>query len=164
MVTKGEFREDLYYRLNVVPIVIPSLKERKEDIFSLLHLFLEMVNEKYGTRKTIDNSLHDFFHSYHWPGNVRELANLIERLTLMSKSDILSIRDLPGEYTEYTSEEEISSDMTLKEVVEMAEKRALLQAVKTYKSTYEIAQALDTSQPTIVRKLQKYDIKPGDPT
>ncbi|MDM5338562.1 sigma 54-interacting transcriptional regulator [Fictibacillus enclensis] len=164
MVTKGEFREDLYYRLNVVPIVIPSLKERKEDIFPLLHLFLEMVNEKYGTRKTIDNSLHDFFHSYHWPGNVRELANLIERLTLMSKSDILSIRDLPGEYTEYTSEEEISSDMTLKEVVEMAEKRALLQAVKTYKSTYEIAQALDTSQPTIVRKLQKYDIKPGDPT
>ncbi|TYR81371.1 PAS domain S-box protein [Priestia megaterium] len=160
MVDSGDFREDLYYRLNVVPIMVPSLKERRDDILPLVQLFLRQANQKHAKQKEIDVKLHDFFYRYNWPGNVRELSNLIERMVLTTQSELLKIEDLPVEYTESTNSDLIFTQLlTLKEAVELAEKKVLSLAVEKYKTTYEIAEALETSQPTIVRKLKKYQLK-----
>lgn len=160
MVMNGEFREDLYYRLHVVPIVIPSLKERRDDILPLVQLFLSEANHKYDKHKEIDVKLNDFFYRYNWPGNVRELSNLIERMVLTTQGPMMKLEDLPKEYKESTNSTlSFTQLLTLKEAVETAEEKVLSLAVQKCKTTYEIAQALDTSQPTIVRKLKKYRLK-----
>jgi PAS domain S-box-containing protein len=160
MVQEGTFREDLYYRLNVIPIAIPPLRERKEEIHSFIHIFLNEINEKYGMKKELDAELTSFFYRYHWPGNIRELANLLEQMVLLNGEALLKIEHLP---VEYQNEEGVSSfknieRMTLKKAVELAEENLLRRAVEKYTTTYELAKALDTSQPTIVRKLKKYNI------
>lgn len=156
MVKKGEFREDLFYRLNVIPIHIPPLRERKEDILPLVEVFLRNVNKKYRKQKKIDPELKDFFYHYHWPGNIRELSNLIERIVLVNRDQLLKVHHLPPEYqNENTFHSNIPS---LKEAMEQAEKNILRMACKKYKTTYEIAEALQTSQPTVVRKLRKYNL------
>lgn len=160
MVNKGEFREDLYYRLNVVPLYIPPLRERKDDILPLIHHYLVKYNEKYRVSKELDRELKSFFYYYMWPGNVRELSNLIERLILTVPNQLLTLADLPEEYKGLPEGDIAVSheEMSLKEAVEIAEKKLLLKAAQKYRTTYEIAQKLKTSQPTIVRKLQKYNI------
>ncbi|UXH43514.1 sigma 54-interacting transcriptional regulator [Rossellomorea vietnamensis] len=160
MVHNGEFREDLYYRLNVIPIAIPPLKGRRDDILPLIQLFLQQTNHKYGKDKIIDVKLNDFFYRYNWPGNVRELSNLIERMVITTQGKELTIRDLPIEYKESNNSSLVFTElMTLKEAVEIAEEKVLSLAVNTCHTTYEIAEALGTSQPTIVRKLKKYRLK-----
>lgn len=160
MVRKGEFREDLYYRLNVVPLYLPPLRERKDDILPLIHHYLEKYNEKYRNSKELDRDLKSFFYYYEWPGNVRELSNLIERLILTVPNRLLTLSDLPKEYKGLLENNIPASDeeMSLKETVERAEKKLLLKAAQKYNTTYEMAEKLKTSQPTIVRKLQKYNI------
>ncbi|MFC7062132.1 sigma-54 interaction domain-containing protein [Halobacillus seohaensis] len=159
MVANGDFREDLYYRLNVLPVVIPSLRDRRDEILPLVQTFLEQSNRKYDMTKTINTELKDFFFNYDWPGNIRELSNLIERLVVTTPEDNIQVDNLPYEYRE-TKETNISSSsiVSLKEATEMAEVKVLGLAVEKYKNTYEIAKALDTSQPTIVRKLKKYNL------
>lgn len=159
MVKEGEFREDLYYRLHVVPIHVPSLKDRKEDILPLVESFRRKFNKKYELTKKIDQPLKEFFYQYEWPGNIRELANLIERMMLTIPTNELTFHDLPEEYKQnnyYLFEETI---LPLKETMEKAEKQTLLSAARKWSTTYEIARHLETSQATIVRKLQKYQIK-----
>ncbi|GAB3055388.1 sigma-54 interaction domain-containing protein [Virgibacillus ainsalahensis] len=157
MVAAGDFREDLYYRLNVIPIRIPPLRERKDDILPLIRLFLNQVNCKYQLDKAFDKDLKEFFLSYRWPGNIRELANLIERLAVMADDDTLHMDSLPSEYHQEKGrkEKEIKS---LKEAAESAESEMIAIAVEKYQNTYEVARALKTSQPTIVRKMKKYKI------
>lgn len=160
MVQNGEFREDLYYRLNVIPIAIPPLKGRRDDILPLIQLFLDQTNRKYEKDKIINVKLNEFFYRYNWPGNVRELSNLIERMVLTTEEQELTVRNLPIEYKESHNSSLVFTElMTLKEAVEVAEKKVLSLAVKTCHTTYEIAEALGTSQPTIVRKLKKYRLK-----
>lgn len=160
MVSRGEFREDLYYRLNVVPITIPPLRERQDDILPLIHHFLEIYNHKYKVTKELDRDLKSFFYYFDWPGNVRELSNLVERLILTVPNQLLTINDLPGEYkksplmNQFTEQEELS----LKEIIERTEKTLLERVIQDCRTTYEIAERLKTSQPTIVRKLQKYNL------
>lgn len=159
MVQRGEFREDLFYRLNVVPILIPALRDRKSDILPLTALFLEKANKKYKKQKEMNAALKNYFYTFSWPGNVRELSNLIERLVLINEENLLKIEHLPAEYQKPDqSPLQVSKIVTLKEAAELAEEKILALAVKTYKSTYEIAEALDSSQPTIVRKLKKYGL------
>jgi PAS domain S-box-containing protein len=163
MVEKGTFREDLYYRLHVIPLSILPLRERKEDILPLAGHFLKEANQKYGMNKTLDQSLKEFLHQYDWPGNVRELANLIVRLVLTTEDVVIRKKDLPGEYKQETDAGLIiSSIMPLKEAVEMVETQLLSLAAKQFQSTYEIAASLKSSQPTIVRKLKKYKIAVGN--
>ena len=95
MVDKGLFREDLYYRLNIIPVVIPSLRERKDDIIPLCLNFLEEFNAKYGMNKYMDASTLDIFMEYSWPGNVRELKNLMERLVVISQDNRIDEKLLP---------------------------------------------------------------------
>jgi len=159
MVAKGEFREDLFYRLNVVPIELPRLANRKDDILPLVDYFTKVMNTKYQKHKQVSSNLNDFFYQYNWPGNVRELANLIERMILVTEEDIMTVDHLPPEYRPSESfTPQVNEMMTLKEATELAEERILRLAMKKHTTTYEIAEALRTSQPTIVRKLKKYGL------
>lgn len=160
MVKSGDFREDLFYRLNVIPITIPPLRERREDILALTDLFLTKANEQYKFSKEIDSRLKEYFYQHDWPGNVRELINIVERLVVLTDDRILSINDLPEEYQpENRNQTNLNATLTLKEAVERAEKEILTKAAQTYQTTYEIAEALESSQATIVRKLKKYRLK-----
>lgn len=160
MVKKGQFREDLYYRLNVVPISVPPLRERKDDILPLVYHFMDQYNKKYRVKKELHRDLKNFFYYYRWPGNVRELSNLVERLILTVPNQLLTLTDLPEEYKELPEVSLSSSEkqLSLKEAVELAEKTILERALRECTTTYEMAERLQTSQPTIVRKLQKYQI------
>ena len=135
MVDEGKFREDLYYRLNVVPIFIPPLRERKDEILPLSYMYLDKMNEKYGTNKKLDERLKSFIYHHEWVGNVRELFNLLERITLLNDEHVLGIEHLPGEYQieSLNIEPKIAEHMTLKEAVELAEKQVLEMAAKNMK-------------------------------
>lgn len=161
MVKEGEFREDLFYRLNVLPLHIPSLRERRDDILPLVHYYLDKLNRKYSLSKFFTRELKEFFYHYSWPGNVRELSNLVERLILTVTSQTITIDDLPHEYKAVegaASSPSFTKMVTLKEAVEIAERELLALAVKQFSSTYRMAEVLGTSQPTIVRKLKKYNL------
>ena len=94
-VAQGRFRADLYYRLNVVPIVLPPLRRRKEDIPLLLGHFLGKCNQRNGKKVHITSELLDFFIEYPWPGNIREMQNMMERMVILAEGDRLSLEDLP---------------------------------------------------------------------
>lgn len=160
-VQQGKFREDLYYRLNVIPLVIPPLRERPEDIVPLILIFLNHNNKKMNEHKEIDASSIEILSKYTWPGNVRELQNIIERLVITTKGDLILPENLPGFIHESASTAEILNDpdvTSLKEALDNAERDILIRASGKYKTTRAIAKALGVSQPTIVRKLQKYNI------
>lgn len=159
MVTRGEFREDLYYRLNVIPLYIPPLRERRDEILPLIHHFLSKFNQKYLLNKEFNYEVIDFLISYNWPGNIRELANLIERLVVTTPENEIKIEHMPPEYKN-SVHVNTNQQISLKEAVEETERKILERAAKKYRNTYEIAKALRTSQPTVVRKLKKYNIKP----
>ncbi len=161
MMEQGNFREDLYYRLNVIPFSIPSLRERRAEILPIAEMYMNRLNDKYGTIKKLKQDLKTFLYHHAWPGNVRELANLLERLVLLTGEDLLGVEHLPSEYVEADIRRlpDIGNQVALKEALELTEQQLLLKAARTYTTTYEIAEALRTSQPTIVRKLKKYGIK-----
>ena len=96
MVQRGTFRADLFYRLNVVPMTIPPLRQRKEDIIPLIMVFLTKYNQKYHQKRVLAPEVIDIFQAYSWPGNVRELENIVERLVVISIGDTVSAENLPG--------------------------------------------------------------------
>ncbi|WP_176431318.1 sigma-54 interaction domain-containing protein [Anaerovirgula multivorans] len=166
MVHEKKFREDLFYRLNVVPIHIPCLHERPEDIFPLIRHFLRKYNKKFNLVKRIDSNAVAILLKYPWPGNVRELENIIERVVITTKQDIILPQNLPNYII---SEGDNSSDIkvptstvNLKDTIEEVEKQIIHKAVIKYKTTREVAKALGVSQPTIVRKINKYKITEAD--
>ena len=150
MVQEGTFREDLYYRLNVVPLVIPPLRKRREEIHTLIKIILKDINKKYEMKKELSKELLAFFYRYHWPGNIRELSNLLEQIVLLNNADMLFLEHLPVEYKKETtvSNTDLNETVTLKNAVESAERNVLKRAVEAHSTTYEIAKALETSQPT----------------
>ncbi len=95
---EGSFREDLYYRLNVFPIKIPALKDRKEDISLLIRYFIEKFAESSGSTIEVSSEVMSFLEQYEWPGNVRELANLIERLIILYPGKVIYLQDLPEQF------------------------------------------------------------------
>ncbi|SHH51710.1 PAS domain S-box-containing protein [Caloranaerobacter azorensis DSM 13643] len=160
MVQRGEFRADLYYRLNVVPIEIPPLRKRKTDILPLCYHFLDIFNSKYRCNKRLSKSVEKILEDYNWPGNVRELENLIERVVVTTPGDIIDVKDLPMFLLENTNDGskkiDIEGIMPLREAVELVEKKLIKRAYKQCKSTYEMAKVLGVNQSTVVRKIQKY--------
>lgn len=155
LVREGKFREDLYYRLNVVHIYIPPLRTRREDIPPLIEYFRNKFNRKYNCSKTISEKLINILQSMPWKGNVRELENTIERLIVTSKSDFITEKEL--EIVMDVNTQNVNS-LTLNEVIETYEREILMCAKREYKSTRKIAKMLGVSQSTIVRKLKKYGI------
>ncbi|WP_176584673.1 sigma-54 interaction domain-containing protein [Priestia megaterium] len=167
MIKKGTFREDLFYRLHVIPITIPPLRERKEDVAALLYHVLHKQNEKYKMKKFFHAEALNLLVEHHWPGNVRELENTIERLVLTTDENSISPQDLPF-YSENSSSEKeewesldtlTSQGMTLQQALAEVEKNWLIRAYRQCQTTYEMANALGISQPTVVRRLRKYNIK-----
>ncbi|TCO79520.1 sigma 54-interacting transcriptional regulator [Marinisporobacter balticus] len=157
MVKEGRFREDLFYRLNVIPIEIPPLRERKRDIIILIHHFWEKLNRKYGINRKIDQDVYNYLTDYHWPGNVRELENCIERIMVTVDKDIIHVCDLPVSLGESKMHQvECKEIIPLKRAIEETEKEIILKAYKKYNNTYKVAEVLGVSQSTIVRKLKKY--------
>ncbi|WP_432407464.1 sigma-54 interaction domain-containing protein [Wukongibacter sp. M2B1] len=157
---QGKFREDLYYRLNVVPLRIPPLRERKDDIPILIHHFLEKYNIKYGKEKRIDNSAIIAMESYDWPGNVRELQNIIERIVVSDDENSITYDSVINVLGRAKVTIQLSDrPLTLKEAVEHLEKEMIEKALKKYGSTYKAAKALGTSQSTLFRKTKQLHIE-----
>lgn len=163
LVDNGEFREDLYYRLNVVPLYIPPLRNRKEDIPDMIENFLAMFNQKYGRARTLSNEKKETFINYHWPGNIRELANQMERLVVTNDAPEYengvairaekSIASL-GDAEDVTAHK--AAFPLLKEAKAQVEKELILKAYNVYKNTYKTAKALGVDQSTISKKITKY--------
>jgi len=160
-VRAGRFREDLFYRLNVIPIEVPPLRERKEDIALLLLHFLNYYNSMYGKNKQLSADLTEKMQAYHWPGNVRELRNLIERMVVTVDEVIIETKHLPAYIREISGQSkdiEVYRIVKLKDAIECVEKELLEMARQRYRSTTGIAKALGVNQSTISRKLQQYGI------
>lgn len=171
MVQQGTFREDLFYRLNIIPIKIPPLIERKDDIIPLVYHFLKEINEKYGIKRQFSQDALNLFYLYDWPGNVRELRNFVERTALMSSYTEVTGNDI-------TNELQISNDkldqqvadqagvnlttMSLKEKVEAYEKNIIEETLPLFPSIRKAAQSLKIDQSTLVRKMQRYRIEKDD--
>lgn len=160
LVKEQKFREDLYYRLNVVPITIPPLRERKEDIIPLIFHFLRKFNDKYSLKKTLSSSLLDKLINYEWPGNVRELENIIERMMVVSYEDEITERELPLSISQEILEQEpisINRVLPLKTAVDELEKMLIQRALEQCKSIRGAAKVLGINASTILRKKKSWD-------
>ena len=167
MVREGRLREDLYFRLNVVTVNIPPLRERKGDILPLLSSFKETFCKKYNLEKKFDPKVIKLFLSYDWPGNVRELENMVEGLIVTSAEPLITMESLAPSFLKKAniSPTEIYEQdlMPLKEAVEMVEQKLISRAMEMYGSTYKAAEVLGVNQSTLVRKMARHR-KTGGPT
>lgn len=154
-VRDGNFREDLYYRLNVVPIHIPPLRERSEDILALIDLFLVEANKKYDKQKKFSSNAIEIMLHYKWPGNVRELKNIIERMVITVEEEKISSSVLPLEL-QYIAPTMIYEGKSLKQMKEMLEKDIVTKAYEKFNTTVDVAKHLKITQATASRKIQKY--------
>lgn len=161
MIKNGQFREDLYYRLNIISIKIPSLRERKEDILPLTEVFLQKFNEKYDKTKYLKESAIKALEEYNWPGNVRDLEHTIERLVVIGDKAAITGNDV-----KYAVEDNVcyipNEIVKLEEAVNRTEKALIEDAIKIYGSSRKVANALGVSQPTILRKCKKLGIALGE--
>jgi len=166
LVEQGLFRHDLYYRLNVVPIVIPALRQRKDDITPLTDAFLRKFNKKYSLNKKIGLQAIQVLENYEWPGNVRQLENIIERLVVMTEGDNI----LPQSIREYLRINESSKHATsiddiviphimpLKKALSIVEKDLVKRALDTCGTTRAAATALGVAHTSIIRKVAKHKL------
>ncbi|MFJ9305229.1 RNA polymerase subunit sigma-54 [Bacillus toyonensis] len=152
MVKRGTFRKDLYYRLNVIPISIPPLRERTEDILPLVYHYLQHFNKKYGRDVKLAPSTLQMFVGYPWEGNNREIENVIERIVITA-DDVVTIEDLPIAMQESTVEQ---SGQSLYKMLEEVERNIILKAYKTCGSSYKVAEFLKISQSAATRKIKKF--------
>jgi len=163
MVEEKTFREDLYYRLNVVPIQIPPLRERIDDIYPLITHFLNIFNDKYQLQKKISTKAMETLMKFNWPGNVRELENVVERLVVTTSSDTIEYDDLPEVIKNYRMHGNdifnLNELLPYKAAIEHFEKNLLLNVIAQSKDTQEMANILRVDRSTITRKLKKHKIK-----
>ncbi|HON41876.1 MAG TPA: sigma 54-interacting transcriptional regulator [Bacillota bacterium] len=159
-VKEGRFRNDLYYRLNVIPIRVPSLVERAGDIAPLTYHFLEKWGARYGRPRRISREAREALERYGWPGNVRELENVLEFLVVTVDAPVIGIEHIPTHIksagAKNTAEVCVSGIMPLRKAVEEVERQLIERASATCPSTYAIARALGVNQSTIVRKIQRF--------
>ena len=161
MIEKGTFRDDLYYRLNVVPIRIPPLRERRDDIIPFVNHFLTGANKRYHLQKSFSNMAYRILYGYHWPGNVRELKNVIERVAVMSDDNVILAEELPM-YEEKTLL--FKGDMhhlPIKERLERIEYAIMNEACETNSTLRKAAKSLKMTWPTFIRKRKYYMEKFG---
>lgn len=161
-IKKGEFRSDLYYRLNVASLHIPDLKDRKEDIPLLVNHFSYNYNVTYHTYKVFSKELLQMFENYRWPGNVRELRNVVERLTILSTSTELTSVDI-ADFELFDEDEEEQSGIivnglpALENAVDQLESILVKRALAIGGNTRRAAQLLNVSQSTIMRRIKKFN-------
>lgn len=163
-IEKGNFREDLYFRLNVVPIYIDPLRKRTDDIPELINYFLKKLNTKYKKLVVLSPEAHRVLCKYSWPGNVRELENILEYMFIMNENDEIGFGQLPDKILnehvlmEDNDQPEFGNDR-LKYLLGVYEKNILESALKKHRSLRPAAKALGIDPSTLSRKVAKYNIE-----
>jgi PAS domain S-box-containing protein/TyrR family helix-turn-helix protein len=165
MVKRQEFRKDLYYRLNTFCIELPPLRKRPEDLFELVHYYLERYNKKYKASRKIGSYALECLFAYHFPGNIRELRNLLKRAVALSQGtyiddmvlDFIRAEQRSGEAAQ--PEPPSSEPVNLSQLVGTFEKVAIKKAMKGCPNTRELGERLGISQATVIRKMRKYGLK-----
>ena len=160
LVEKKLFREDLYYRLNVIPICLPPLRTRGDDIIQLAQHFLHEYNEKYSREKYFSKTALHMLLEYKWPGNIRELRNLAERLVVVgSKQEISAAkvqRFINGSDSQVSFED---TPLTFKQATDYLHRSLIESALNKYDSTYKAAASLGMSQSTLIRRAKQLGVK-----
>lgn len=155
-IRQGRFREDLYYRLAVIPIELPPLREREEDIPLLITTFLEQISDRLGKKKKITPEVMERLLRYPWPGNVRELENVIEQIVVVSEGKEIRLEHLPERIK--IKRYQPSQKVSLKEAVEETEKYLIGETYKDEKSWTRVAEILGMDRASIYRKAKKYGL------
>lgn len=163
MVEKGAFRLDLYYRLNVIPIHVPAVRERHECVLPLVRHYLDHFGELNSIRKRLTPAASDALQSYAYPGNVRELMNICERLVVMCDTELIDLPDLPADIARHSESGLLPTggwpaEMSLEQILESVERDVLRQAREQGSNQSEIARRLGVNQSTVARKLKKYGV------
>ncbi len=177
-IQRGEFREDLYFRLNVIPMIVPPLRERREDIPQLVHHFAKRISDEHNVKlKRFDPRAMEGLQRYRWRGNIRELRNTVERLMIMTPGDVIRVEDLPPEVrTEAPSRPAVvpagetlgnppagtttPGAGTLREFKDAAERAYLAQKLRDNNwNISKTAEAIDTPRSNLYKKLEQYGIK-----
>ncbi len=161
LVSKELFRADLYYRLNVFPVHLSPLRERKEDIYTLLQHYLTYYNKKHNGNVTLTHQAQEILSNYNWPGNVRELDHFVERLVLI-KDGLVDIddldMDLDMDYNISPKEETliVNKLLPLKKAIDETERQLINMATEISQNSYDVAELLEISQASAYRKIKKY--------
>jgi len=179
-IQRGEFREDLYFRLNVIPIVVPPLRERRDDIPLLVQHFARRTNDEHNLKpKRFEPAAMDALQRYRWRGNIRELRNAIERVMIMAPGDLVRVEDLPAELRGGDTPARVSAPVedaapappplamdktpgggTLREFKDAAERAYLVQKLReTNWNISKTAEIIDTPRSNLYKKLEQYGIK-----
>ncbi len=159
-VAEGKFREDLFYRLNIIPIRVPPLRERAEDIPVLLNEFLARFSP--GQKIVIDNDLLKKLHDYAWPGNIRELENLVERMVILKKSNLLTLSDLPTEFGANTRTSAAEVDKKEGLTFHEAEKKLIIDALDMFDwNRSKAANYLQVPRHILIYRMKRYGIFHG---
>lgn len=163
-VKDGKFREDLYFRLNVFPITIPPLRERREDVDVFINHFIKKLNNKYKTNKNISKEAMDYLLKYDYPGNVRELENIVEYLFVLSEKTI-EVEIIPGKIlsqimiSDYKSGNSIIKKEKLNHLMGLYEKTIIEDTISKYYTLEEASEVLGIHYSTLSRKMNKYNLK-----
>jgi PAS domain S-box-containing protein len=157
MLNEGTFREDLYYRLMVVPLHLPPLRERPEDIPLLITIFLDEFNSRFESSKTLSPQVLNRLLNYHWPGNIRELKNIIERIVLMSPGNEIGLENLPGLLRPGKVVQK--SGIRLKDMIEDTERLIIEESFHQYRCWKKVAEILGIDRVTLYRKAKRYNLK-----
>jgi len=163
LIAQGRFREDLFYRLNVIPIEVPPLRRRKEDIPALVSHFIALFSAENGKRpKTISVEALAYFLSYDWPGNVRELRNMVERLVIMAPRDVIGPEDLPPPLRPKEGPgDDVQRERTLKDAREAFERAYIVAELRAHDGNVtRTADTLGIERSHLYRKLKAYGITP----
>lgn len=171
-VKEGRFREDLYYRLYIVPILIPPLRERKEDIPELVEFFIKKHRERtHSNVKGISQGAMNLLMKYHWPGNIRELENVVEQVLVLSSGEVVEEADLPFHIKSPLCAQKngveavisnYSQGMNLDDFIAEVEKRIIIQTLKDTKNRSEAAKLLGIKTSVLQYKMSKYHIEATD--
>lgn len=162
MVSQGRFRKDLFFRLNVIPLHIPPLRERVDEIPALINFFLKQCNDKCSANKLILRKAVDRLCRYSFPGNIRELANLVEQLVVLTPGKRIDLKDLPSHILVGESKMNFSlsgDEWNLPKTMARLEKEMILRALKVYGSQRKAAVPLNIDQSTLARKAKRYGIR-----
>jgi transcriptional regulator with PAS, ATPase and Fis domain len=164
LMAAGRFRQDLFYRLNVIPIFIPPLRERKADLVPLIHHFLEKKNLKFNLSRKLSPDAMEILTSYDWPGNVRELNNVIENMMVMSEGDALDERNIPQFIAKsvrkplYIDTPDYFDSFDLGEIIAVVEREVIRKALAEFGALRNVSQHLGIDLSTLVRKKRKYKL------
>ena len=159
MIANDEFREDLYYRINVAAISIPALNERREDILPLVEHFLAQFNKKYKKNIQVTNKVIDYWCRSDWQGNVRQLENTVERIVVSARDQVVTTHDLKTGAPGKSINDGVQEAISLPEAVAQTERKLINRMFQQCKTTREMAEKLNIHQSTLIRKAAKYGIK-----